>query len=1358
MADILNSLLLSPYIPKTEVFLEQPKLSLLLHNPYSETTASLPTDKDNTIVKNISNIFNNMPTSAPLYTYGLEEAKRYSDPALNFYYGKYLGKTVEEQYAQNQSSEEQLVNGLAKFGINAGAAFVQNFVSIPEQLNLRDSKTLDLALGSGGTYGWIGKVQEEMEYKFPNYYTEWEKQNPYWSAITPSGMANFWGDKVLKNAGFTIGSIASALLIDAGIELATFGSGSGLVALKLARDLKNITGSINRGFRNLSKAAVANKMDDVYRGVSYTNDLTGTLKTAGNLSDIGSASRFALTTYLSAQGEAFTEGFHTAQEIRNTELQKRVAEKTIDTEFYSALNDKMQKGAKMTTLLNIPIIMASNLIMFPTILGAKTISSPVSKYIGKEITESGIKATNKYTAKKGYANLFKEFGIDFFTEGTQELLQGFTGNTIHDYYTSKINNSSIESLSDFMIDQIPKQLQNEQLWEEFFIGGLTGMLMTSPSSFNKSILPKSTEIEVDNLNKIYDNYQSNFKTLNSHYNTLLAQNNVKKNRENLKAQINNLESKVTLSKEEENQLKSLKKEYTKRGRIAVNTLLDLSHRSLFNSVSNMVRRGMFEYHMDILQDLQAMKIDAFNESFDTNFTTIEEKNNFVTNLINDSNKINENITTVNKIYKTNPFDNNKILNRLTKAWTQKDDYDKEKLKTQYFEDYKELLAYKLSRQQILDKRLADSQNYFKGLGLSLANGIEYIEGIVDNEQMLAMYIEAKKVQLQSLQNQIVYFDELRSRNTELSIEKINVEGKTIKPSRKYDPTKIDDERFTYESDEERFSPDKEVNILTPLIEMAKEEKVARTRLEELTTYLNDIKNLKGEELQKKIIEEELTVDQQNVLSFQEILEEAAAYVNDQQESNTLVNETDENISNIIPVIDGAQIPSDEPKKQEQSINLNKPIYTGEENVNSEIFEEGKVYIHEEDSSSITDVKTDVKGTALVSTDAEADIERIKQENSELGESILQKLGYKNKNRQPNGNVKGGQSGWKIRFNIKSPTGGNYFNTGQKTLENDKHYNKQAQKLVNWLNNYFGTKSKGSVSATIKGYTLYGFTDEHPFSIWKFLSGGKPGEADFTIYIGSADDILKFVEDVKTSPIADLLVSGNQGSDINITSDGIFKARIEGESIGFSGYHAPTNLNKVIGKKNFTFIFNGKRVNIRYEGNSLLDIVIKVEDVTLGYNVAFDKDLKKDFPELYKNIRNIIGFQLYGTYLQGSNDEFLKLTGVDKINAKYDTELGVLEGSVFTDAEADTERQSVLPTLFIKKDGKYFIIEKDGTLIEVEDENDLIGNFLEVSNTPYLSTKEKEIQDIKQFLGNNFTEENKKILQLLINENKIKIIC
>ena len=293
--------------------------------------------------------------------------------------------------------------------------------------------------------------------------------------------------------------------------------------------------------------------------------------------------------------------------------------------------------------------------------------------------------------------------------------------------------------------------------------------------------------------------------------------------------------------------------------------------------------------------------------------------------------------------------------------------------------------------------------------------------------------------------------------------------------------------------------------------------------------------------------------------------------------------------------------------------------------------------------------------------AQQDIEKRRKENDSLGKSILQKLGFKNENRLPNGNVKGGQAGWKIRFNIKNPkTGESYYDgKGTTTLLNDD-YDKRAETLINFLLSYFGSNEKADSKNLQKHYILED-KDGSKREPFKHLTGGEIGESDFTIYIGSADDVMKFISDIRTNhpEILKLLHAGNKSEDVAI--DDIFKGRIEGSKIGFSGYHAPTNLNKVTGSNDFTFNFNQNRVNINYNGSSLSDITIIVEGSNKGYKGVFDENLKKDFPELYKNIRNIVGFQLYGDYLQGSNDEFLKLTGVDKINAKYDAELAALEG-------------------------------------------------------------------------------------------------
>ena len=274
----------------------------------------------------------------------------------------------------------------------------------------------------------------------------------------------------------------------------------------------------------------------------------------------------------------------------------------------------------------------------------------------------------------------------------------------------------------------------------------------------------------------------------------------------------------------------------------------------------------------------------------------------------------------------------------------------------------------------------------------------------------------------------------------------------------------------------------------------------------------------------------------------------------------------------------------------------------------------------------------------------AELNKIKTENALIGQSILEKAGYKNENRLPNGNVKGGQAGWKIRFNIKNPkTGNSYYADGKSTLV-DEEYNKRAETLVNFLLEYFGSGQKADSKKLEKHYIIEDKdgTKREPF---KHLSGGEIGESDFTIYIGSADDVLKFISDIRTKhpEIIDLLHQGNQSGDVMI--DNIFKGRIEGAKIGFSGYHVPSNLYKLVGSNEFSFVHKGDRIVVNYGNGDLSDIFVYNERTRKGYGGVFDKNMQKDQPELYKNIRNIIGFQLYGKYLTGSNNEFVKFTGV-----------------------------------------------------------------------------------------------------------------
>ena len=67
------------------------------------------------------------PINVPLYEYGFEEEKRYSNPYLQFNPKPLGGYDTEDIYANFQGSGEQLWNALVKTGATAASSFISSF-------------------------------------------------------------------------------------------------------------------------------------------------------------------------------------------------------------------------------------------------------------------------------------------------------------------------------------------------------------------------------------------------------------------------------------------------------------------------------------------------------------------------------------------------------------------------------------------------------------------------------------------------------------------------------------------------------------------------------------------------------------------------------------------------------------------------------------------------------------------------------------------------------------------------------------------------------------------------------------------------------------------------------------------------------------------------------------------------------------------------------------------------------------------------------------------------------------------------------------------------------------------------------
>lgn len=132
------------------------------------------------------------------------------------------GEDSEEAFAKGQSAWDKWGNSIVKFGATAVGTFIEGMAAIPDTIaSIAGNSPYNTTLGNN-----LDSWRDNLENRFPNYYTKWESEHPFRSAIPFSGgFANFWGDKFIKNLGFTAGAIASAALTDIVVGAATEGIG-----------------------------------------------------------------------------------------------------------------------------------------------------------------------------------------------------------------------------------------------------------------------------------------------------------------------------------------------------------------------------------------------------------------------------------------------------------------------------------------------------------------------------------------------------------------------------------------------------------------------------------------------------------------------------------------------------------------------------------------------------------------------------------------------------------------------------------------------------------------------------------------------------------------------------------------------------------------------------------------------------------------------------------------------------------------------------------------------------------------------------------------------------------------------------
>jgi len=704
-----------------------PQVSLIPTVPANYRISSDANQSKNnpeSLIDNLAQRISALPDSRPAYEYTAGQERRYSNPNLQYTPSNTLGTDTEDIYGRKQGGGEQLWNSVVKFGANTVGTFASSFLTVPRQLDAVRSGEFNKFFKDDGVFEGVQNWLTGLEDKFPNYYTQWERDHPYKSAIPFSGGAmNFWGDKFLKNAGFTVGGLAAGLVADAAIELATGGTATPATFISVANHLNQAKNRMFQAMRGLNKAAMAGKIDDVIGAAKVGGLYTGIQASQVPLK---TGLRFAATSYFGAQGESFIEGYHTYLDTKKQLLEEAINRGETDSNTLEEIEQRAQDAGKLTTAFNLPVLMASNLLQFPNLLYGKGAFAKSNPFIKTVLGKEGLEAVNNYSFKKDLRRWALESFKDSSAEGLEEASQYFISNSLHDYYVDRLNANTKGELLDFVYNNAPKVLSDPHLYEEAFLGALSGFMMGAPATIPNLIKGKSRyDSLTQNLNNVYGRFNQTTKDFT---------NNIELN---------------GLTKPEDVQI--------------------AAHKALYSTVHDSLKFGTYESFIDSLEDLKTIDLDSYNQSFQTEFKDDSEKLAHIQSLIGEAVSVKNDIEKVNQFYPTNPYTSSYLGRKVRDAFSDKSEAELNNIQENLFQEFKEVVGYNQSLQRITKGKILATESKLKNLGIK-NESIEYLANLSKSPKGLFQYSRWKKTQIDDLRKNKAYYEKLVKEGTDESLK------------------------------------------------------------------------------------------------------------------------------------------------------------------------------------------------------------------------------------------------------------------------------------------------------------------------------------------------------------------------------------------------------------------------------------------------------------------------------------------------------------------------------------------------------------------------------------------------------------